>query len=106
MYLQFLGIGHVWGAEHQVMSWICRCVQTWTCRPLSPIEDAQLSSRLSESLSHEGPATCRAKPMLDLANLYSRPCTLALYTVIDKCPFGAQTEPTRGSVQGLWTDRQ
>ena len=34
------------------------------------------------------------------------PCPLALYSIINKHPFGVQTEPTGGLVQGLWTDRQ
>ena len=44
--------------------------------------------------------------MLHLASLYPCPCPVALYSIINKCPFGAQTEPVRGSVQGLWTDWQ
>ena len=44
--------------------------------------------------------------MLHLASLYPCPCPLALYSIINKCPFGAQTEPTGGLVQGLWMNRQ
>ncbi|XP_024894802.1 uncharacterized protein LOC107196301 [Pteropus alecto] len=44
--------------------------------------------------------------MHTLASIYPCPCTLARHTIINKGPFGAQTEPTRGSAQGLGTRKE